>query len=410
MSQIVRRLRFLAYSYNFEQDYIRNTVRILFAVILSLGGLGLALRVFLFNLHWGFYGAAAFILLMGFLVFIIGDDGLMNRKHLYYVNINPTVLRSVDTSGPYGDYDVINFNNNYFLYSSNVNYLLNEKRIDVRWHPEKFQLNEDLRKLAPFVLQEYPEIPENRLFRKQINLRTDITLGSLMNNREVVLGLSDYFSGVCSNEIILKEIWSRKNNQAIFNGLHLLTNRNLLIGFEHSACANIIGINSLLFTNDGKIAIFKQDKPYAENINQLIPSLSTTLEDKAYIPGHSLQEIICTEVNDEISKTFKIPLNKTATILTGYTRLLNRGGKPEFFSITRTTENLADLNPKKNIYPNTMQVTLFQNSSKELSGMLRQILETEEDYFSVHLYLNIYMLLKQVEKGNPYILRFLGMK
>jgi hypothetical protein len=51
------------------------------------------------------------------------------------------------------------------------------------------------------------------------------------------------------------------------------------------------------------------------------------------------------EAHEEVSAA--VGLRQSRTVLTGYARYLDRGGKPEFFGITRTTSDLDDLTPAR---------------------------------------------------------------
>jgi hypothetical protein len=362
-------------------------------------------------MHWhvSLYWIAGFIVITGGLIIFLGDGDLFANKKLRFSDIDAHVLRETNRSGPYGDYSLKHFNGEYFIYCQEVNSLLGSRPAKLSYNSSKFILDETLRKLAPAVLKQFSLPSDRRIFDNHLRLQSDIIPGALLNGTGINVQTTDYFAGICSNKIALKEIWIEEQEQLIHNGLNLFIDHNLLINLQDSPCANIIGINTLLFTADGKVVVIAKDDSYARDNGSLFPTVSASLNTESYRDQPTLQGLLVDGLHDELSKDFNLPVESLQTFIVGYTRWLNRAGKPEFFAITRTTARSSDLRTNRQIFMPFMNITLFNRSTEEFNGMLNLMLEKEEDNFSALLFINIFYLVRQLSFSSE-LRKFLGFK
>ena len=392
------KLKLLQFSYNFEKDYISKIVRNTMGFfIIGMGLLFLGTEI-LFHLSKYLYYGGFFALLMGFFTILTGDIDIHSPKKLVIETINPNHLNNINTNGTYGEYYREEFNGQYYIYSDLINGLLSKYTNQLVFLDEKFELTDDLRKLAPFSLHQFPTVKNNKLFGSQARLVTDITPGRIIHAKDIIIQESDYFSGLCSNELVLKKIWSKNFKEPIFSGFNLLAGRDLIVNLEDSFCANLIGVNTLLLTADGKVISEIQGANYADNYSQIIPSISTSMEypktSKTSLQRLTLQSALINNVNQNLMRKYNLQLNEISSFLIGYARLLNRGGKPEFFLISMTTKNFAELKHNKNMCKEIIDLSLGVWNPEELAGMIKYIGNSSNA--SIQLHLNCLFLEEQL--------------
>lgn len=169
------------------------------------------------------------------------------------------------------------------------------------------------------------------------------------DNKEAALHLqkTDYLASVCTNEVTLRRVVSKEMGYEIFNGL-----RNIgliysdakgeaiceIFPLQKSPCSNHIGISTLAITKTGKIRLTKQSEKSAIYPRALAPSGSGSANwsDLRNTGGNFtrfLQKAMERELIEELGlKHLRKPKIQTKVI--GFARILNRGGKPEFFGVS----------------------------------------------------------------------------
>ena len=386
--------------YKFEKIYILNSFRNIIGGVL----LGSSIILFVFNLmldlHIGFYILAILLFCFGILSILTGEEGLIANHKLVFQDKDPQALGNLKTSGLYGDYNLVLFNDQYYLHSFNVNNIFTENDIPISISGI-FDLNQDLRKAAPFVLKQFQTPSNRKMFTKHLGLFSDLTMGRLMAGERVYLKETDYFSGLCSNEIALKEIWDKNQENKFLDGMTLISDRYLLKNLNDSLCANIIGINTVFITKDNEFFITRQNKHYANNYNQLIPSISSSLELSDYKNQRTLKELLIDALDIRIKRYYNLKEKECFHIPLGYTRLLNRGGKPEFFFVTIVDKKYEEItsshiiNPEKEFNRNILNVI---GSTENFESFLKYILESRTEEFSVQLFYNLFCLYEGLSK------------
>ncbi len=230
-----------------------------------------------------------------------------------------------------------------------------------------------------------------------VKLRSDL----FWDTKKVEFSLTDYFTNICSNDMIYSTIRLKKKPTFEFSGKSFsVDNTNNLIDLKNSNCANIVGVNSLIFTADGYIVVNRQNAFNDVNSHKLVPSGSgsaTARDFKSYLrqaKSPTLAGFLNLAAEREMSEESHIPADwPRYTRQIGYFRLLNRGGKPDFFAITYIPKNFDEINSnfksetyrlakKNNVKSDLMEVEAQTKFSCEdvLKG------ELDRDNFSVQLY------------------------
>lgn len=183
---------------------------------------------------------------------------------------------------------------------------------------------------------------QKRHFRdgKKIRMMSDLSTLIKEDCPCIYLTKTTYFNSTLTNEISFKEITSEKNVLYKFEGKNLLTNtRNQLSSLEESFCSNHIGVTTLFVTSDNKVIILKQGKGNNIDPYEYIPSASGSMDfsDFKNNKHKSFGKLVSVAMERELREECNLHKNiHITTKIVGFGRLLNRGGKPEFFGISKS--------------------------------------------------------------------------
>lgn len=207
----------------------------------------------------------------------------------------------------------------------------------------KFRIPEEVRPVVFDVLR--------RMFSKHKGKRlTNGKLvrmcGDLLPNDEgrgaIPLQLVRYFDGQCTHEIVYKRAAYEGSLSGYFKGETLLMREDgALLELWESRCANFIGSSTMAITVDNCLVIGKQGAGSMANVGRLAPSGSGSVSyaDIACVRQTgclTLHRLIAYAAERELREECGLPDNAPMTTqVVGYVRLLERGGKPDFFCVTR---------------------------------------------------------------------------
>jgi hypothetical protein len=233
----------------------------------------------------------------------------------------------------------------HFIMSTQVNdFLLENKPIVIKDMKRAFTLVEEVKKYVPAVMEltlQKLQISYNGKLLRQI---TDLYPGT----SRVDVQKTRYFDGQCTHEIVYKQFKSVSEIGMAFDGKRLLMDDdNFCFPLNYSSCANFIGASTMVFTRDHKIIIGRQGALSKANPGRYAPSGSGSavyadikktkkrLENSADI---TFQDVLITAMIREFCEECNYPLEKGFTLLRtqliGYARLLERGGKPDYFGVS----------------------------------------------------------------------------
>lgn len=179
----------------------------------------------------------------------------------------------------------------------------------------------------------------------KIGLRTDLTPGLLAENAPVRLQRTDYFSGTATNEMATKRFEMARTGRlgapiVLADASDAMIERGRLVGLADSDLSNHIGVSTLVLSADDRLMLQHQG---AQNVSggEMGPGGSGSLDvrDLRLAGDPPTLQALCRagmerEAAEELSARFAE--RGTATVLTGHARFLLRGGKPEFFGISRS--------------------------------------------------------------------------
>lgn len=235
-----------------------------------------------------------------------------------------------------------------YLTSPSVNRLLDAAASPIEMAPRRYRVSERLIQYQFHSLGLFsPHDNEEKL-----GLRTDLTPALLERSDRVRLQHTDYFSGSATNEMATKqfEIPQEDGRGApivLASVSDAIVTRSQLTGLAGHELSNHIGVSALVLSADDHLMLQFQG---AQNVSadELGPGASGSLDrhDLRLAGTPMTLQALCRagmerEAAEELGAAFPAP--GQATVLTGYARYLLRGGKPEFFGISRSTTRFDDM-------------------------------------------------------------------
>lgn len=190
----------------------------------------------------------------------------------------------------------------------------------------------------------------------KLGLRTDVTRLSLEEERTVTLQNTDYFSGTATNEMACEQFElaqkDHKGMPALLTAVSdMVVTGGRLVDLVDSELSNHIGVSTLVLSNDDEVILQDQGvQCVGANESAVGASGSLDAADFKHIGAAKTLQALCRygmerEAREELGAHFPQP--GIHTVLTGYARFLARGGKPEFFGISRSSTVRSAMKPGK---------------------------------------------------------------
>ena len=166
-----------------------------------------------------------------------------------------------------------------------------------------------------------------------------------------VIQKTTYYDGIVTNETAGNELVTQgftgrafSNTEEIYNFSNLAFKNDELISLENSVASNHIGGSTIAISNDACILYQTQGRQNEIGALKKFPSGSGSFnwyaEDfRGKLP--TLRDLVVANLERELREEMSVPGDREyrcLTYLTGYGRLLNRNGKPEFFGLTLVTK------------------------------------------------------------------------
>lgn len=363
---------------------------------------------------------SATILAGGYTVFnniILYINLAFDYQIVYEKNYKNKVIKSLELSNRMSDsgYKIDKFNNGksteYYIMSSRINKILMENSLDYKILSRKFQIVDEIKNFIPTIMNNNFE--SNRIIfnGKLLRMSTELYLDTEMVNVQKV----KYFDYLCTNEISFKIIKSCFSINDMFLGQKLIMDKHgIIYDNEISPCANIIGASTLVITKDNHLIIGKQGEFSKSNPGRYAPSGSGSVDYSDSNSSQNFNETIIKAMNREFCEECNYSLIKShytmKTTLVGYTKLIGRGLKPDFFGISYLNENIADVkNGIKRLEQGLTEgfISLKIDNYNDVSDVLNQfcIKHTTDKTLSIQLYLineilkntNMFELKKKIE-------------
>lgn len=335
----------------------------------------------------------------------------------YIVNTDPILLGSLKKSDRYNEYTFINYSKHYALYCYEVNRVLLDSILQIELVPNKFQIDSFVKSIAPFILRTSFKSCAVLFNSSKVRLKSDMTVNNIKSGCKFLLQKTDYFSSLCTNEMTCKEVWLRTSKSRLFDGLSFMSNNGIILDLQESKCSNHIGVSTIAFTSDGKMVITIQSAESAQSANLLAPSGSGSADfnDLKQQPK-TLQTFITNAMERELLEECGLADNVdelVRTHLIGFARLLNRGGKPEFFGISfinKPFNSLKITNKEAVFIADIMPIRVNRGSIPEFKNALKRFRSERLNAFSFLLYLNIRFLEDYLDSSPNLFLELIGAK
>lgn len=222
---------------------------------------------------------------------------------------------------------------------------------DAEWLAER-QLGPWGALISGFVVRRAKQKSRHLTNDRKIRIASDF-----ISTNKVTLQPTNYFSSLATDQIA----WFRLSSEAIakdgrpketpWDGISaFIDQEGRLKSFSESKLSNQIGASVMALTDDGEMLVVHQNNRTHQSSGRLAPSGSGSLDwidigertDLLDIVRHGAKR----ELEEEcvlIDPNGKYKPIKNEILLTGFVRMLHRGGKPEFFGIARVEGKADDI-------------------------------------------------------------------
>jgi 8-oxo-dGTP pyrophosphatase MutT (NUDIX family) len=165
--------------------------------------------------------------------------------------------------------------------------------------------------------------------------------------QSVRLRESRYFDGLVTNEFAGLEIQGL-GGHAVFNGDSLFVENGKVLPLAQSSSSNAVGMSTLALTRDNVLVISRQGARGAVSAGLLAPSGSGSADWADARQATSLRDLVVRVAERELVEECGLPAGaRMTTEVLAYTRLLHRGGKPEFYCFTHVDVEYAHIGVRR---------------------------------------------------------------
>lgn len=308
----------------------------------------------------------------------------------------------------FSSYKTVTFRDQTAIYSPAVNTLLRERIIPYHLDRQRFRMTSATWFVAPLALKMAFMSAAYIFNNPKVRLRYDLTEQAILSGRIADLQRTDYFTELCTNAMVEWQVFSKSDHALRFNGVELMANNETILNLEDTGngCANLIGISTMAFTRDGYLIVPVQGAHTQKSPGHLAPSGSGSA-DLADVEGErgSLQAFITRATERELREECGISASKYTirTELVGFCRVLQRGGLPEFFSVSFIDADHAALHVPKSESAYIAQIDPKRINRESAGTLLDEVrkyrVSRHAQGFSLQLYLNLLFLEDYLESA-----------
>lgn len=308
------------------------------------------------------------------------------------------VIDPMTFSSKYKNYQVMKFPkiNEAFIFSSfeNKNFDSSATNLEVELSKDVISLSESSRKALAYIIATKLTEDKTIFNGKLLGINSELNF-TILNKVEVKK--VRYHNYVSTDEMIFQNIVIPTDSSNVISGKALTLNplTNGLMDIENSYLTNLIGINLMveLEYNNTKYYVINQQSMYNDvNSSRYSPSASGSLDLNDYytLKKHhlnSFKELLAIGMLRELSEESYIfmDINKVEDItLLGFSRLVSKVGKPDFFGKINIKVNSEE--ELTNIIDNytTYQNQYLGSKKHELEGN-QMVIISREDLFNENL-------------------------
>lgn len=221
---------------------------------------------------------------------------------------------------------------------------------DENWTPEGIGLE-----LLPYAIGRNPSgIAFNG---EKLRLSTDLLLTADGLPRKLEVHKTKYFYSLSTNELSYVKIFRQgtgtmkdDNEERVdYDGTQFFVRDNTLkkLGNSTCNCSNHVGVSTIAITSDNQIILVKQSSRNLQNSGLLMTSGSGSVDwsDVKKQRNKSFLAIIRQAAERELIEECGLDPKRVTlkTYVIGFARLINRGGKPEFFCVTKINRTVDQM-------------------------------------------------------------------
>ncbi|QLQ37202.1 hypothetical protein [Micromonospora robiginosa] len=181
-------------------------------------------------------------------------------------------------------------------------------------------------------------------------VRQDVDLTpSVLRQGEIGLSRTDYYTLLCSNYLFGWRVLDRATGATHLDGSSLPYGEDgRLLPLSQSRLANVIGVSTLALTTDRRLVLGWQQPEAEAAVGGLAAPAGSGSVDLTDVhdrpPGARFTDFLSSAMRRELMEESHLaPHQLGDTLVSGYFRWLNRGGKPEYVGLTELTVSSDDL-------------------------------------------------------------------
>ena len=229
-----------------------------------------------------------------------------------------------------------------FVMSHDVNRLFATKPIWVRIPDELYHLPDGT---IPYTA--YLKENRDKELSKYAALRPDKAVMSLHSDINLALFESDHpvvdmkkvsrYAVQVSDDAFNKVIINKANgNEVVFDGrFQAIAEDGSLLSLADATGANEVDIHSLIISSDGYIMFARGTAEHPLRADKVIASAACSLLPSE-LQNRPVQESMIQSIHNKINELYNIPTGTDIkSSFCGFARILQRGGAPEFYCLTR---------------------------------------------------------------------------
>lgn len=324
-------------------DRVRFLMRAEWVYVTGLAGFALGLVPSLLKIPSWLNGGLLAMATVTALVLIVRDSALLRMRWSEWVMAPRSLPLNFDSAPSMpGLPAVLLSSEGRMAFDPDLDLKLARSLVPVEMAPSMYVLPSGLANIAPYVMSNSARghWPFNG---PNVRLCTDIDQDFLKQGRPAVVQRSNFFSLLCSNELTRWDI-EAPDGAFHFRENYLFDGSGDFRRLDSSKLDNSVGVSTLAITTDDHLVVTLQTTRSQASSGRLAPSGSGALEPRDYPNSSLLQEFICRGAVRELHE--ETTISRTAigrSVVVGYGRWLDRGGKPEFFCVTALTVSSHEL-------------------------------------------------------------------
>jgi hypothetical protein len=297
------------------------------------------------------------------------------------------------------------------IFNTNLNRALWAARNPIALSETPFKLSSTAIRYYGAVFREL-RLRWDTINESKIRLCTELTTDRLAGAHPLTLQRTDYFSGLATNHASHLECCTPRHVCEL-RGSTYYFEQNELVSLEASGASNHIGVNTLAVTRD-RMLIYHLQGPQVVGAHKLAASASGSLDwqdidrcRRAFARTPSFFELLAFGVERELVEEIGATTltGGKRTIPTGFARMLDRGGKPDFYFLTYLHQDSSELRRRRQEWRRVKEIRMLQVPSFESSALVESLtnlhssLRSREDV-TLHLLLSLAFAIYRLKEDS----------